>query len=148
MFLNRSLKQDPGLTDFGVNYYGFLESNEYKNWIKSIEGQMLTSDTYDSPYFGFQPSGAYREMDRVYEAYRQRFVGLDDITVSDETYRRELAQREASKGCPPKYPDYSDTFNSCIGYTDRGIIVGPKPTSPGISPLLILAAAAAFFFAG
>jgi hypothetical protein len=68
--------------------------------------------------------------------------------VSDETYRKELAQREASKGCPPKYPDYSDTFNSCIGYTDRGIIVGPKPTSPGINPLLILAAAAAFFFAG
>ena len=102
------------LIDQDVNYYGFLQSTEYNNWMKSIEGKMLTMDVYDSPYFGFQGSGVYADLDKVYEAYRQRFVGLDDIK-QPVTVVTEIKRTEAS---------------------------------PGISPLLILAAAAAAFFIG
>ena len=97
MFLNSSILQDPA-----INYYGFLDSKEYTDWIESIKDQTLTTDIYDSPYFGLMPSSAYRQMDLIYEAY----------------------------------------------LTDKGIKVQPKTTSPGINPMLILAAAAAFFFAG
>ena len=85
------------LIDKNVNYYGFLESKEYSDWMKSIEGQVLTMDTYDSPYFGFQGSGAYAGLDRLYESYKS---------------------------------------NVKTG------------TTGGINPALILAVAAAFFFAG
>ena len=62
------------LIDQDVNYYGFLQSTEYNNWMKSIEGQMLTMDIYDSPYFGFQGSGVYAGLDKVYEAYKSNQV--------------------------------------------------------------------------
>ena len=68
MFLNSSIT---GLIDQDVNYYGFLESKEYSDWIKSIEGQTVPMDIYYSPYFGMQSSGVYRELDNVYEDYRQ-----------------------------------------------------------------------------
>jgi hypothetical protein len=97
------------LLDQDVNYYGFLESKEHDNWMKSIEGQMLTSDIYESPYFGMMPSGAYRELDRVYEAYKIS-LGVDKKVFID--------------------PRERENFGG------------------GISPALILAAAAAFFFAG
>ena len=92
------------LIDKNVNYYGFLESKEYSDWMKSIEGQMLTMDAYDSPYFGFQSSGAYAGLDRLYESYK-----------------------------------------SNIFAPDPNVKTG---TTGGINPALILAVAAAFFFAG
>lgn len=138
MFLNLSLKQDPGLTDFGLNYYGFLESKEYSDWMKSIEGQMLTSDTYDSPYFGFQSSGAYRELDLIYEAYRAKYL------ASFEEPKKVKSQEE----CPEGYLYFN-------GYCVRGLdpitdetVKRVTTTTSTISPALILAAAAAFFFAG
>ena len=113
------------LIDQDVNYYGFLKSTEYNNWMKSIEGQVLTMDIYDSPYFGFQGSGVYADLDKVYEAYRERFVGLDDIKQPvDETGRYEAHMRQLKAEADAKILAQQNT---------------------GISPLLILAAAAAFF---
>jgi len=78
MFLNSSIVQDPA-----INYYGFLDSKEYTNWVKSIEGQTLTTDIYDSPYFGLMPSGAYREMDLIYEAYlTDKGISIQSKTTS------------------------------------------------------------------
>jgi hypothetical protein len=74
------------LIDQDVNYYGFLKSTEYNNWMKSIEGQMLTMDVYDSPYFGFQGSGAYAGLDRLYEAYKSNLP--IDITQPDPNVKR------------------------------------------------------------
>jgi hypothetical protein len=124
MFLNSTPRQytpraifgpdRASLTDNDVNYYGFLQSKEYDEVYEAVLMQPVQSmDVYDSPYFG-QGSGAYRELDKVYEAYRQRFVGLDDIR-QPVTVVSELKRTDASAG---------------------------------ISPALILAAAAAFFFAG
>ena len=111
MFLNKTPIQT-NLVDQDVDYYGFLTSEEFKGIQDYLIGY-LPMDIYDSPYFG-QGSGAYRELDKVYEAYRQRFVGLDDIR-QPVTVISELKRTDASAG---------------------------------ISPALILAAAAAFFFAG
>jgi hypothetical protein len=141
MFLNRAFKQDPGLTDFGVNYYGFLESEEYKNWLKSIEGQILTSDMYNSPYFGFQSSGAYSELDRIYEIYKANYLlsgTFDPIKV--------ISQQE----CPDGYLYFNE---SCVRGLDPIDPTDPTikrvtTTASTISPALILAVAAAFFFAG
>lgn len=94
------------LKDNDVNYYGFICSQAYLDWHKSIEGKILTSDIYDSPYFGMQPSGAYADLDKVYEAYKLQLK-------INQPYIKEVIT-----------------------------------TSAGISPTLILAAAAAFFFAG
>ena len=113
MFLNgRDDFSTPILIDQDVDYYGFLASQEFKN-LQDYIMQYMPMDVYVSPYFG-QGSGAYRELDKVYEAYRQRFVGLDDI-------RQPV---------------------TVIGDLKRTV------ASAGISPALILAAAAAFFFAG
>jgi len=112
MFLNDY--STPKLLDQDVDYYGFLESKEFNNWMESIKGQTRTMETYDSPYFGLQSNSAYRELDRIYETYKARFVDLDDIR-QPVTVITELKRTDAS---------------------------------PGISPVLILAAAAAFFIAG
>ena len=124
MFLNSSPREftpraiygsdRASLTDNDVNYYGFLDSKEYQEVYKNVLMQPVQSiDVYDSPYFG-QGNGAYRELDKVYEAYRQRFIGLDDIR-QPVTVISELKRTDASAG---------------------------------ISPALILAAAAAAFFIG
>ena len=110
----KRLERDQKLLDYNVDFYGFFQSTEYDNWMESIKGQTLTMDMYDSPYFGMQSSGAYRELDRIYEAYRARFVDLDDIR-QPVTVITELKRTDAS---------------------------------PGISPMLILAAVAAYFIAG
>ena len=68
--------------------------------------------------------------------------------IYDDSCVLEGSGFEPLYNCPPEYPSYSDAFNSCIRLTDMGIKVGPKPTSAGISPALILAAAAAAFFIG
>jgi hypothetical protein len=141
MFLNLSLKQDPGLTDFGVNYYGFLESKEYKD-IEDYVMQYMPMDVYDSPYFGLG-SGAYREMDRVYEAYRAKYL------ASFKEPKKIKSQEE----CPEGYLYFNE---SCVRGLDLRIdVLQPDPnvkrvttTTSTISPALILAAAAAFFFAG
>lgn len=138
MFLNRSFKQDPGLTDFGVNYYGFLESNEYKNWIKSIEGQMLTSDTYDSPYFGLQPSGAFRGLDSVYETYKANYL------ASFEEPKKVKSQEE----CPEGYLYFNGVCVRGLDPITDETVKRVTTTTSTINPALILAAAAAFFFAG
>jgi len=71
MFLNEiKYFETPVLIDQDVNYYGFLESKEYKD----IEDYVMQYDplgAYNSPYFGLGGEG-YRKMDQVYEAYRQR----------------------------------------------------------------------------
>ena len=106
------------LIDQDVNYYGFLQSTEYNNWMKSIEGQILTSDIYDSPYFGFQGSGAYADLDRVYENYKSNL----------------LIEKNPIRIIGPE-----------IFAPDPNV---KKGTTGGINPALILVAAAAFFFAG
>ena len=111
MFLNRTPEQT-NLVDQDVDYYGFFTSDEFKGLQDYLIGY-LAMDVYDSPYFG-QGNGAFRELDKVYEAHRQRFVGLDDIR-QPVTVIGDLKRTDASAG---------------------------------ISPALILAAAAAFFFAG
>ena len=108
MFLNKTPVQT-NLVDQDVDYYGFLTSDEFKATQDYLIGY-LAMDVYDSPYFG-QGSGAYRELDKVYEAYRAKFVNR----VFPGEDLDELKRTDASAG---------------------------------ISPALILAAAAAFFFAG
>ena len=105
---------DNSLIDNDVKYYDFENSKEYQEvYNNSLSSEIQTAEAYSSPYFG-QGSSAYRELDKVYEAYRQRFVGLDDIR-QPVTVIGDLKRTDASAG---------------------------------ISPALILAAAAAFFFAG
>lgn len=109
MFLNESPKEytpraffvvDNSLIDNDVKYYDFQKSKEYQDVYNNVlSSEIQTTEAYFSPYFG-SGNGAYRELDKVYEAYRQRFVGMGDT-------------RQA-----------------------------------GINPALILAAAAAYFFAG
>ena len=106
------------LIDQDVNYYGFLESKEYSDWMKSIEGQMRTMDAYDSPYFGFQGSGAYAGLDRLYENYKSNL----------------LIEKNPIRIIEPE-----------IFAPDPNVKTG---TTGGINPALILAVAAAFFFAG
>lgn len=106
------------LIDQDVNYYGFLQSTEYNNWMKSIEGQMLTMDIYDSPYFGMQGSGAYASLDRLYESYKSNL----------------LIEKNPIRIIGPE-----------IFAPDPNVKTG---TTGGINPALILAVAAAFFFAG
>lgn len=123
MFLNSTPLQysprafytiDNSLIDNDVNYYDFVKSKEYQEvYNNSLSSEIQTTEAYFSPYFGSGHSG-YRELDKVYEAYRQRFVGLDDIR-QPVTVIGDLKRTDASAG---------------------------------ISPALILAAAAAFFFAG
>jgi hypothetical protein len=124
MFLNSSPNEytplaffvvDNSLIDNDVKYYDFQKSKEYEDVYNNVlSSEIQTMDVYDSPYFG-QGNGAYRALDRAYEAYRQRFVGLDDIR-QPVTVIGDLKRTDASAG---------------------------------ISPALILAAAAAaFFFAG
>jgi len=96
MFLQgRADYSTPILIDQDVDYYGFLASQEFKNMQDYIM-QYVPMDVYDSPYFG-QGSGAYRELDKVYEAYRQRFVGLDD-TRQPVTVISELKRTDAGAG--------------------------------------------------
>ena len=123
MFLNSTPLQytprafyaiDNSLIDNDVNYYDFQKSKEYQDvYDRILSSEIQTMDVYVSPYFG-QGSGAYRELDRIYEAYRARFVDLDDIR-QPVTVITELKRTDAS---------------------------------PGISPMLILAAVAAYFIAG
>ena len=63
------------LIDYNVEYYGFLCTEEYKDFYKSLEGKTLTQDMYESPYFGSFVSSAYAGLDRLYETYRKNFVG-------------------------------------------------------------------------
>ena len=123
MFLNKTPKERIGLVDQDVDYYGFLTSDEFKGIQDYLIGY-LPMDVYDSPYFG-QGSGAYRELDKVYEAYRAKFVNrvfpgedLDELKLNRVFPSEDLDE---------------------LKRTDA---------SAGISPALILAAAAAFFFAG
>jgi hypothetical protein len=116
------------LTDNDVNYYGFLESKEYQEVYETVLMQPVQSmDVYDSPYFG-QGSGAYRELDKVYETYRQRFVDLNDTVFDKEEFLRGQQKTQ-------------EKFNEYLKSQE-------KQLNPGINPALILAAAAAFFFAG
>lgn len=112
MFLQgRTDYSTPILIDQDVDYYGFLTSDEFKASQDYLIGY-LSMDVYVSPYFG-QGSGAYRELDKVYEAFKSKVLSSDarPMGLTAEQY---YAKRETS----------------------------------GISPALILAAAAAFFFAG
>ena len=89
MFLNETRSKDqyfetPKLIDQDVDYYGFLKSKEYKN-IEDYVMQYMPMDVYDSPYFGLG-SGAYREMDRVYEAYKSELP--IDILQPDPNVKR------------------------------------------------------------
>lgn len=78
----KQLERDQKLLDYNVDYYGFFQSTEYDNWMESIKGKTLTMDMYDSPYFGMQSSGAYRELDRVYEAYKSQIDLLDPNLIT------------------------------------------------------------------
>ena len=166
MFLNRTPLQyaprafytfDNSLIDNDVNYYGFEKSKEYQEvYDRVLSSPIGTMDIYDSPYFG-QGNGAYRELDRVYEAYRARFVGLDDIRQPVTVINLDDIRQPVKK-------DYTDpAFEMCPPGTMMidGVCVGvgaptksdpdpfnPRSTTSTISPALILAAAAAFFFAG
>ena len=131
MFLQgRSDYSTPILIDQDVDYYGFLTSQEFKN-LQDYVMQYMPMDVYVSPYFG-QGNGAYRELDRVYEAYKSNLP----ITTMPVRYLN----------CPPGTMIVDGV---CVGVgaptkSDPDPF-NPRSTTSTINPMLILAAAAAFF---
>jgi len=109
MFLDKTPVQT-NFVDQDVDYYGFLTSDEFKATQDYLIGYQAL-DVYESPYFG-QGSGAYRELDKVYEAFKSKVLSRDarPMGLTAEQYA--------------------------------------KQRSLGVSPMFILVAIAAFFFAG
>ena len=138
MFLNSTPLQytprafytiDKSLIDNDVNYYDFQKSKEYQDVYNNVlSSEIQTMDVYDSPYFGLG-SGAYRALDRAYEAYKSQIAA------------GRAAKDTVFEVCPPGSRMVDGV---CVGDPST---YGPTTTST-VNPVLILAAAAAAFFIG
>lgn len=91
MFLSRTPVRTPvaDLVDQDVDYYGFLTSDEFKATQNYLIGYQAL-DVYDSPYFG-EGSGAYRELDKVYEAFKSKVLSGDvrPMSLTAEQYAKQ-----------------------------------------------------------